>query len=189
MEPQVPALQPLVGSKEPRQDASTAAKAGLVHHHVTSMAARVQPRSYFNPVPFLQMLHCLGGKGQRAVSTPNWSASFPDSPAHAKGRQQPPSQATSSAVTMMVQHAPSSKSPSPQPCRLFSHVSTETGNVCHNHLGSLRRPGLFPSFRLQCLGSRLVLLVRWLLQGPLQLLPSDGDPGWPRLALGSRPCC
>lgn len=68
-------------------------------------------------------------------------------------------------------------------------LAADKVGLLHRLLGALKCPGLLPGFRLQCLGSRLVLPVRWLLQGPPQLLPSDGDPGWPRLALGSRPCC
>lgn len=59
----------------------------------------------------------------------------------------------------------------------------------HRLLSSLRHLRLLSCFRLQGLGARLVLLVGWLLWGPSPLLPSDGDPGWPRLALSSRPRC
>lgn len=64
-----PALQPCVGHL-----ASIAAKGGPVHRRIISreeavdMVAHVSQRSYFNPVPFAQMLCCLGGR-ERASST------------------------------------------------------------------------------------------------------------------------
>lgn len=80
METQVPALQPYVRNKKPQQVASIAAKAGLVHYRATSRDGAADMvtthlRSYFNPIPFLQMLSCVA-QGAGGSELPKRSTHF-----------------------------------------------------------------------------------------------------------------
>lgn len=78
---------------------------------------------------------------------------------------------------------------SPQPQLAAPSCTHRMESICSKQRGSLGHLGLLYWFRLQGPCPRFVFLVGWLVQGPSPLLPSDGDPGWHRLPISSRPCC
>lgn len=68
-------------------------------------------------------------------------------------------------------------------------LAADKVSLFHGLLGSLGRLGGLSYFSLPRAGPGLVglvVLVWGLVRGPSSLLPSDGDPGWSRLALGGR---